>query len=74
MVTGAGGYIGSNLAKKIARYNCKRIVLIDIYENNLYMLKKHLEQFENNTRYIVEIASIRDYKKMVNYFLHIDQI
>lgn len=68
MVTGAGGYIGSNLAKKIARYNCKRIVLIDIYENNLYMLKKHLEQFENNTRYIVEIASIRDYKKMDKLF------
>ena len=68
LITGAGGYIGSNLAKKIINYNCKQIVLVDIYENNLFLLKKYLEQYENNTKIIIDIASIRDYKKMDKLF------
>lgn len=67
LVTGAGGYIGSHLVKKISSYECKKIILVDIYENNLAILKKSLEYFVGD-KIIIEIASVQDYKKMDSIF------
>src|ERR1700683_822304 len=43
LVTGAGGYIGSALAKAIAAAGPSRFVLLDSSEHNLFQLQQHLE-------------------------------
>jgi FlaA1/EpsC-like NDP-sugar epimerase len=43
LVTGAGGYIGSALAKTIAAAGPSRIVLLDSAEHNLFQIHQHLE-------------------------------
>lgn len=42
LITGGGGSIGSELARQIAKFNPSKLVLVDIYENNLYDLQIEL--------------------------------
>lgn len=67
LITGAGGFIGSHLVKKICTYECKKVILVDIYENNLAILRKKLDSYVEN-KVIIEIASVQDYKKMDTIF------
>jgi hypothetical protein len=46
-VTGAGGSIGSELCRQIIRFNPKRLVMIDINENGLYMLEQEFNRYRN---------------------------
>ena len=46
-VTGAGGSIGSELCRQIVRFKPKKLVMIDINENSLYMLE---QEFMRNKR------------------------
>lgn len=41
-VTGAGGSIGSELVRQILKFDPKTLVLLDINENTLYMLKQEI--------------------------------
>jgi FlaA1/EpsC-like NDP-sugar epimerase len=43
MITGAGGSIGSELCRQIARVTPRRIVLVDHAEDNLFAIKRELE-------------------------------
>ena len=67
MVTGGGGSIGSELCRQIARCNPKRLVIVDIYENNAYDIQQELLRsgFHNLS---VEITSVRDFNKMDKLF------
>ncbi len=42
LVTGGGGFIGSQLCRTAAEYFPKKITILDIYENNAYMLQQEL--------------------------------
>ena len=65
MVTGGGGSIGSELCRQIALHNPRRLVVVDIYENNAYDLQQELKQkYGNNLDLCVEIASVRDAGKV----------
>ncbi|MDF2540699.1 MAG: polysaccharide biosynthesis protein [Herbinix sp.] len=69
MVTGGGGSIGSELCRQIAKVYPKRIVILDIYENNAYEIQQELiKEYGEQLDLKVEIASIRDKKKMNQLF------
>ena len=69
MVTGGGGSIGSELVRQIAKYNPRRIIIVDIYENNAYDIQQELYiDYENRLDLVTLIASVRDYDKMEQIF------
>ena len=69
MVTGGGGSIGSELCRQIAKYNPKRLVIVDIYENNAYDIQQELvRSYGDKLNLNVEIASVRDYDKLETLF------
>ena len=60
MVTGGGGSIGSELCRQIAGHQPKRIVIVDIYENNAYDIQQELKQKYPQLDLVVLIASVRN--------------
>ena len=64
LVTGGGGSIGSELARQISIQNPKRLIILDIYENNAYMLENELRKRFPNLDLIVYISSIRDEQRI----------
>ena len=68
LITGAGGSIGSELCRQIAKYEPKEMVLIDIYENNLYSIELELKANYKNIKIDAIVASVRDKDRMDNIF------
>lgn len=69
MITGGGGSIGSELTRQIAKMKPKKLVIVDIYENNAYDIQQELiHNFGNGLDLSVQIASVRDYVKMKELF------
>lgn len=64
LVTGAGGSIGSELCRQIARFNPQKLLMLDIYENNLYFLDLELREEYQDIEFKPIIASIRDRNKL----------
>lgn len=64
MVTGGGGSIGSELCRQIARFKPKKLIVVDIYENNAYDLQNELKRIFPDLDLDVVIASVRDLKKL----------
>ena len=66
MVTGAGGSIGSELVRQIMQFVPERLVLLDIYENNMYDLQQEINierrkgTGQAQTEVICLIGSVRD--------------
>ncbi len=68
MVTGGGGSIGSELCRQIAKYSPKKLIIVDIYENNAYEIQQELLSAYYDLDLDVRIASVRDYDKMKMLF------
>ncbi|SHE82122.1 polysaccharide biosynthesis protein [Caloramator proteoclasticus] len=68
LVTGGGGSIGSELCRQVIRFNPKKLLILDIYENNAYDLELELRANHPHIDIEVLIASIRDKKRMETIF------
>lgn len=69
LVTGGGGSIGSELCRQISLYSPKKLIILDIYENNAYEIQQELIRKHGHALDIeVEIASVRDKNKIDNIF------
>ena len=70
MVTGGGGSIGSELCRQIMLYKPRKLVIVDIYENNAYDIQQELimNGIANAENLKVLIASVRDREKMESIF------
>ena len=61
LVTGGGGSIGQELCRKVAECKPKKLIILDIYENNAYEIEQELtRKFGASLSLFVVIASIRD--------------
>ncbi len=68
LVTGGGGSIGSELCRQIAMHNPKQLIILDIYENNVYDIEQELKRHYPDLNLLCLIASIRDRRKIQDVF------
>lgn len=81
LVTGGGGSIGSELCRQIAVHEPKKLIILDIYENNAYEIQNELKRKFNvlndekeetpdkaDLDLEVVIASVRDTKRIDQIF------
>lgn len=69
LVTGGGGSIGSELCRQIAKQKPRKLVILDIYENNAYDIQQELlRTCCGQLNLEVVIASVRDEKRMEDIF------
>lgn len=69
LVTGGGGSIGSELCRQIAKFHPKKLLVLDIYENNAYDLQNEFKYtYGNSLNLEVIIASVRDKERLRSIF------
>lgn len=68
MITGGGGSIGSELCRQVMRFNPKKLIIVDIYENNAYDIQMELNGKYPENRPEVIIASVRDKERLDKIF------
>ncbi len=68
LVTGAGGSIGSEIVRQLCSFGCKKLILLDNSEFNLYSINKELDTLYEGIKFDIEIIttliSIKDEKKL----------
>ncbi len=64
LVTGGGGSIGSELCRQIASHKPQQLVILDIYENNVYDIQQELKTKYPELKMTVLIASVRNTNRM----------
>ncbi len=68
LVTGGGGSIGSELCRQILKYNPKKLIIFDIYENTTYEVQNELRELYPASDVDVLIGSVRDKKRLDEVF------
>jgi len=72
LVTGGGGSIGSELCRQIAALGPRRLVILDIYENNAYDIQQELTHtYGKDLQLETVIASVRDKERMEEIFAEV---
>jgi FlaA1/EpsC-like NDP-sugar epimerase len=69
LVTGAGGSIGAELSRQIARVGPKRLVLVENAENSLFEIRRELEEERHFGRAVAVLADCKDATRMREVFL-----
>jgi len=60
LITGAGGSIGSELCRQVARYAPRRLVLVELSEFNLYTIEQELGQLFPELELVRLIGDVKD--------------
>jgi FlaA1/EpsC-like NDP-sugar epimerase len=68
LVTGAGGSIGAELCRQIARVNPRRLVLVDHAEDNLFQILRELEEERHVRTAIPVLADCKEEERMREVF------
>ena len=68
LVTGGGGSIGSELCRQIIKYKPEKLVIVDIYENNLYDIEQELKFNYPKMKIEAIVASVREKKRLDEIF------
>jgi FlaA1/EpsC-like NDP-sugar epimerase len=68
LVTGAAGSIGSDICRQLCRYNLGRLILLDQSETGLHDLRIELSKLDLDFEVTMELATIRDRKRIDNIF------
>ena len=68
LVTGAGGSIGAELCRQIARVNPSRLVLLDHSEANLFEIERELVEDRHALSTVSVLADCKDEDRMREVF------
>ena len=68
LVTGAGGSIGSELCRQIARIGCKRLILVDQGETALFEIERELVSERGFAPSVPVLADVGDQRRMRRVF------
>jgi len=69
LITGGGGSIGSELCRRMAECQPRKLVIFDIYENNAYDIQQELiRRYGDSLELVVEIGSVRDVERLDQLF------
>jgi FlaA1/EpsC-like NDP-sugar epimerase len=68
MVTGAGGSIGSELCRQIARVTPRKLVLVDHAEDNLFAIVRELEEDRHVRTAVPVLADCKEEERMREVF------
>lgn len=68
LVTGGSGSIGSGLCRQIASHHPKQLIILDIYENNVYDIQQELKKNYPELDLVVLIGSVRDSRRINTVF------
>ena len=68
LVTGAAGSIGSDICRQLCRYNLGRLILLDQSETGLHDLRIELGKLDLDFEVTMELATIRDRKRIDHIF------
>lgn len=68
LVTGGGGSIGSELCRQIIKFKPSKLVIVDIYENNLYDIEQELKFNYPEMEIHAIVASVREKHRLNEIF------
>lgn len=68
LVTGAGGSIGSELCRQILKFSPKKLLLLDICENNVYDIELELKKNSPHAELYPLVKDIRDREAIEQVF------
>ncbi|MBL4653516.1 MAG: polysaccharide biosynthesis protein [Flavobacteriales bacterium] len=68
LITGAAGSIGSEIARQLAKYSPKELILVDSAESALYELDFELKNSLQKVNYSIVIGDVRNEIRMANVF------
>ncbi len=68
LVTGAGGSIGSEISRQIARFSPKEIVLLGRGENSIFEIELKLREVFSELRLTPEIGDVKDHLRINRIF------
>ena len=70
LITGAGGSIGSELCRQVARYKPGRLVLVELSEFNLYTIEQELTHRFPELELVRLIGDVKDLAQLQRIFGH----
>ena len=68
LVTGGGGSIGSELCRQIIKFKPSKLVIVDIYENNLYDIEQELKFNYPDMEIDAIVANVREKHRLNEIF------
>ncbi|MGI8922213.1 MAG: polysaccharide biosynthesis protein, partial [Solirubrobacteraceae bacterium] len=68
LVTGAGGSVGSELARQIAHVGPRRVILLDHAEDNLFEISRELEEERHVRNAVAILADCKEEERMREVF------
>lgn len=68
LVTGAGGTIGSELARQVARFGPSRLLLLGLDETSVFDIALEIERREPDVRLVPIVADLRDRQHLEQIF------
>ena len=68
-ITGGGGSIGSEICRQVAAHQPRRLIIVDVYENNAYDIQQELiRHYGDSLNLQVYINSVCDFEKLNRIF------
>lgn len=64
LITGAGGSIGSEIARQVVQNKAKKVIILDSNEYSLYKIRNELEAISTNAEINTVLANVTDKKRM----------